>query len=241
MAYKYPSVEIYNKCFWHKAQRNLLQTSIRERSRRFLLYLEIPEWLICEISKRESNIPASAAGRVRDEEECRLLCQWCSKRPIGTQRGVRRPKQWDAAAAHSWECLLPAKQCKRDQNSLAVCSSFIKRRHFACITSAAPRTLFSEAALASGIRLCKSILLCARSAHQHQLYRNSRVCEHTSFSHVSVCVSAVCVYICGYDVSFWAHYSHNAGAREAVAACMRVLCVYVCVGLLVPGSAAAHI
>ena len=161
----------------------------RERSHRFLLYLEIPEWLICEISKRESNIPASAAALAEcwDEEECRLLCQWCSKRPIGTQRGVRRPKQWDAAAAHSWECLLPAKQCKRDQNSLAVCSSFIKRRHFACITSAAPRTLFSEAALASGIRVCKSIAR-ARS------YRNSRVCEHTSFSHVSVCVSAV--YVC---------------------------------------------
>jgi hypothetical protein len=106
--------------------------------------------------------------------------------------------------AHSWECLLPAKQCKRDQNSLAVCSSFIKRRHFACITSAAPRTLFSEAALAaSGIRVCKSI---ARPHHQrrrHRLYRNSRVCEHTSFSHVCVWFGRVCVCVFVYVDMTW--------------------------------------
>lgn len=150
----------------------------------------------------------------------------CLKRAIGTER--RAETIWDARGTLSWERLLPAKQCKRDQNSLAVCSSFIKRRHFACITSAAPRTLFSEAALA-GIHA---------AAFANQLLAGSttlesRVCEHTSFSHVSACV-------CGYDVSFWAHYSHNAGL--ALAACMRLW--IVCVGLLGFGAwqcCSAHI
>jgi hypothetical protein len=120
---------------------------------------------------------------------------------------------------------LPAKQCKRDQNSLAVCSSFIKRRHFACITSAAPRTLFSEAALASGIRVCKSIARARSTTPTYRSYRNSRECVNTHHFRMSLCVFRPYMCVCGYDVSFWAHYSHNAGAREAVAACMRVLCM----------------